>query len=201
VTHVLDPLTLLQWGGMLGLFAIIFAESGLLVGFFFPGDSLLFTAGILAARDILSLPVVIVGCTVAAIAGVSVGYAFGRGVGRRLFQREDSLLFHKRHLVRAEEFYERHGGKTLILARFIPVVRTFAPIVAGISRMHYPRFLAFNVVGGLLWATGVPLLGYLIGNAIPDVDRYLLPIVAVIVVISVLPSAVHVYREFRHARS
>ena len=201
MTHVLDPLTLLQWGGMLGLFAIIFAESGLLVGFFFPGDSLLFTAGILAARDILSLPVVIVGCTVAAIAGVSVGYAFGRGVGRRLFQREDSLLFHKRHLVRAEEFYERHGGKTLILARFIPVVRTFAPIVAGISRMHYPRFLAFNVVGGLLWATGVPLLGYLIGNAIPDVDRYLLPIVAVIVVISVLPSAVHVYREFRHARS
>lgn len=195
--------------GYLGVFAIIFAESGLLVGFFLPGDSLLFTAGFLASpasraivdHDIFSLPVLIVGCTIAAVAGDSVGYWFGHKVGRRLFQREDSLLFKKKHLYRVQELYEKHGGKIIVIARFMPIVRTFAPIVAGVGTMHYRRFVTFNVVGGVLWAAGVPTAGYFLGSVIPDVDRYILPIVALIVVISVLPPATHVLRDWLAERA
>lgn len=183
--------------GYLGVFAIIFAESGLLVGFFLPGDSLLFTAGFLASLNppVFSLPVLLVGFFLAAVIGDSVGYAFGRRVGVKLFQREDSLLFNKKNILRAQAFYEKHGGKAIVLARFIPIVRTFAPIVAGIGTMHYPRFLAFNLVGGLLWAVGVTLAGYFLGSAIPDIDRYLLPIVVLIVIVSVTPAALHLLRE------
>jgi len=183
--------------GYTGLFGVVFAESGLLIGFFFPGDSLLFTAGLLASQGTLNITVVIVGCVIAAIAGDSVGYAFGRRIGPRLFQREDSRFFKHSHLERAHAFYERHGGKTLILARFIPVVRTFAPIVAGIGQMKYRAFLSYNVVGGLLWAVGLPVLGYQLGERIPNIDRFILPILAVIVVISVLPPMWHVWRERR----
>lgn len=183
--------------GYLGVFAIIFAESGLLVGFFLPGDSLLFTAGFLASLNppVFSLPVLLVGFFLAAVIGDSVGYAFGRRVGVKLFQRENSLLFNQKNILRAQAFYEKHGGKAIVLARFIPIVRTFAPIVAGIGTMHYPRFLAFNLVGGLLWAVGVTLAGYFLGSAIPDIDRYLLPIVALIVIVSVTPAALHLLRE------
>lgn len=183
--------------GYAGIFAIIFAESGLLIGFFLPGDSLLFTAGFLASlpQPVFWLPALLVGFAVAAITGDSVGYAFGRRVGRKLFQREDSLLFHKKNLLRAEAFYEKYGGKAIVLARFMPIVRTFAPIVAGIGVMQYRRFLAFNVVGGLLWAVGVTLAGYFLGNMIPDVDKYLLPIVVVIILVSVAPPAYHMLKE------
>ncbi len=183
--------------GYLGVFAIIFAESGLLVGFFLPGDSLLFTAGFLASLNppVFSLPVLLVGFFLAAVIGDSVGYAFGRRVGVKLFQRENSLLFNQKNILRAQAFYEKHGGKAIVLARFIPIVRTFAPIVAGIGTMHYPRFLAFNLVGGLLWAVGVTLAGYFLGSAIPDIDRYLLPIVVLIVIVSVTPAALHLLRE------
>lgn len=183
--------------GYAGIFAIIFAESGLLIGFFLPGDSLLFTAGFLASLEqpVFSLPVLLVGFAVAAVTGDSVGYAFGRRVGRRLFQREDSLLFHKQNLLKAEAFYDRHGGKAIVLARFMPIVRTFAPIVAGIGVMQYRRFLAFNIVGGLLWAVGVTLAGYFLGNIIPDVDTYLLPIVVIIVLVSVAPPAYHMLKD------
>lgn len=183
--------------GYTGLFAVVFAESGLLIGFFFPGDSLLFTAGLLASQGTLNITVVVLGCVIAAIAGDSVGYAFGRRIGPRLFQREDSRFFKHSHLERARAFYERHGGKTLILARFIPVVRTFAPIVAGIGQMKYRAFLSYNVVGGLLWAVGLPVLGYQLGERIPNIDRYIFPILAVIVVVSVLPPIWHVWRERR----
>lgn len=183
--------------GYTGLFAVVFAESGLLIGFFFPGDSLLFTAGLLASQGTLNITVVVLGCVIAAIAGDSVGYAFGRRIGPRLFQREDSRFFKHSHLERARAFYERHGGKTLILARFIPVVRTFAPIVAGIGQMKYRAFLSYNVVGGLLWAVGLPVLGYQLGERIPNIDRYIFPILAVIVVVSVLPPLWHVWRERR----
>ncbi len=193
----LDPARILTTFSYVGLFAIIFAESGLLIGFFFPGDSLLFTAGIFAAAGHLSLPIVVVGCTIAAIAGVSAGYGFGKAVGKGLFERKNSLLFRRQHLYRAQAFYDKHGGKTLILARFIPIVRTFAPIVAGVSEMEYRKFLAFNVIGGVLWAAGVTIAGYTLGNAIPNIDRYLLPIIAVIIVISVLPAALHAYKEYR----
>lgn len=183
--------------GYIGVFAIVFAESGLLIGFFLPGDSLLFTAGFLSSLDqpVFSFPILLIGCFIAAAAGDSVGYMFGRRVGVRLFQRDDSLLFHKKNVLRAQEFYEKHGSKTIVIARFIPIVRTFAPIVAGIGSMHYRRFVAYNVLGALLWAMGVTTAGYLLGSSIPDIDRYLLPIVALIIVISVLPGVYHILRE------
>ena len=189
--------------GYIGVFGIIFAETGLLIGFFLPGDSLLFTAGFLASpasraivdHEVFSLPLLIIGCVIAAIAGDTVGYWFGHKVGRGLFQREDSRFFKKKYLLQAQGLYEKHGGKIIILARFMPFVRTFAPIVAGIGTMHYRRFLSFNAVGGSLWAIGVPLLGYFLGSLIPDVDKYLLPIVVVIVLISVAPPAIHVLRD------
>ena len=193
----LDLFWLIKTVGYLGLFFIIFSESGLLIGVFFPGDSLLFTAGILASQGFLDLPLLVILCTVAAITGDSVGYAFGHRVGRRLFERPDSRFFKRKHLLAAEAFYEKHGGKTIILARFLPFVRTFAPIIAGVARMNYSRFLLFNVVGGVLWGAGVPAAGYLLGNAIPDIDRYLIPIILAIVALSVLPSAIHVISAHR----
>lgn len=189
--------------GYIGVFAIIFAESGLLIGFFLPGDSLLFTAGFLASleKPIFSLPLLLIGCFVAAVVGDSVGYLFGKHVGTRLFQREDSLLFHQKNIQRAQAFYDRHGGKAIVLARFVPVVRTFAPIVAGIGAMRYPRFLFFNVFGGLLWAVGITLAGYFLGSAIPDIDRYLLPIILIIILVSVLPGVYHILREPENRQS
>jgi membrane-associated protein len=181
--------------GLLGVVAIVFAESGLLIGFFLPGDSLLFTAGFLASQGYLDFPLLLILCFIAAVTGDSVGYAFGKRVGRKLFQKEDSIFFHKKYLEQAEAFYEKHGGKTIVLARFMPIVRTFAPIVAGMGQMNYSRFLAYNVIGGFLWAVGVTSAGYFLGNVIPDVDKYLLPIVIVIVVVSVAPSAWHVLRD------
>jgi membrane-associated protein len=183
--------------GYIGIFAVVFAESGLLIGFFLPGDSLLFTAGFLAYQGTFSLPELCILCAVAAILGDSVGYAFGRRVGRRLFMREDSTFFKKKHLEAAEAFYEKHGAKTIVLARFMPIVRTFAPIVAGVSNMHYRRFVTYNIVGGVLWGCGVTIAGYLLGNLIPrdDIDKYLLPILVVIVIISLLPSIIHVWRD------
>jgi len=181
--------------GYIGIFLIIFAESGLLIGFFLPGDSLLFTAGFLASTGFFHLPTLVLLVVVAAIVGDQVGYLFGRRVGPSLFNREDSLLFHKKHLVRAQAFYDKHGGKTIIIARFMPVVRTFAPIVAGVGHMKYGRFLFFNVIGGLLWGVGVTVAGYYLGTIIPDIDKYLLPIVAVIILASVLPPAWHFWKE------
>lgn len=191
----MDLSHLIQTVGIIGVFAIVFAESGLLIGFFLPGDSLLFTAGFLASQGVFSLPVLLIGCAVCAIVGDSVGYAFGRRVGRRLFMREDSRIFKKKHLLAAEAFYEKHGGKAIVLARFIPIVRTFAPIVAGIGEMDYRRFVSFNIIGGLLWAVGVTIAGYFLGSVIPDVDKYLLPILALIIFVSVLPTALHIWRD------
>jgi len=182
--------------GYIGVFAIIFAESGLLIGFFLPGDSLLFTAGFLASQDFFNFPLLAIGCFIAAVAGDSVGYWFGHRVGRPLFERKDSFLFKKKHLYRAQALYERHGGKIIVIARFMPIVRTFAPIVAGVGTMNYRRFISYNVIGGFLWAVGVSSAGYFLGNTIPNVDRYLLPIVFVIIVISALPPATHFAKDF-----
>lgn len=190
-----DLKDLLMTVGYIGIFLIVFAESGLLIGFFLPGDSLLFTAGILAATGFFNLPLLVILVVVAAITGDQVGYLFGRRVGPRIFNREDSLLFHKKNLYAAQAFYERHGGKTIVLARFMPIVRTFAPIVAGVGEMHYSRFVLFNVLGGLLWGAGVTLAGYFLGNLIPDIDRYLLPIIALIVIASVAPPAWHFWKD------
>lgn len=191
----LDIEALVRAAGYVGLAAIVFAESGLLVGFFLPGDSLLFTAGFLASQNLLDIRVLLPLLFVAAVVGDAVGYAFGNRVGRRLYQRPNSRFFKQHHLLRAEQFFLRHGGKAVVLARFLPVVRTFTPVIAGAGAMPYRRFAAFNVIGALLWAVGVTLGGYYLGRLIPDVDRYLLPIIVLIIFVSVLPSAIHVWRE------
>ncbi|MBI5412950.1 VTT domain-containing protein [Candidatus Peregrinibacteria bacterium] len=190
-----DIITLIKTAGYLGIAGILFAESGLFVGFFLPGDSLLFTAGFLASQGYLHIVTLMILSFVAAVAGDSVGYAFGRRVGPAIFKREDSLLFHKNHIERARIFYERHGGKAIILARFMPIVRTFAPILAGVGRMRYSMFVAYNIVGGFLWTIGLSGLGYFLGNTIPDIDKYLLPIILVIIFFSVAPSAYHVLKN------
>lgn len=190
-----DLVTLIKAVGTLGVAAIVFTESGLLIGLFLPGDSLLFTAGFLASQGYLDIRWLILLCFIGAVAGDSAGYAFGYRVGRALFNREDSRVFKRKHLERAEAFFEKHGGKAVVLARFLPIVRTCTPIVAGMGRMHYPRFLAFNVLGGFLWAVGVTMAGYFLGTVIPNVDRYLIPIVLFIILISIAPSAIHVWRE------
>jgi membrane-associated protein len=194
---VLNPHSLLETFGTLGLLAVIFAESGLLIGFFLPGDSLLFTAGLVASQGKLNLVVILVGCFLAAVAGDQVGYQIGKRVGPPLFRRPDSRLFKREYVDRAQSYFDRHGSKTIVLARFVPVVRTFAPIVAGVGEMRYRTFLMFNVLGGLLWAVGVTMLGYILGSTIPSIDKYLLPAIAVIVVISVLPVAIELVRARR----
>ncbi len=191
----MDLVALIKAVGYIGVFAIVYAESGLFIGFFLPGDSLLSTAGFLASQNLLSLPILVIGCFVAAVLGDSTGYAVGRRMGQRLFQKEDSFLFHKRNVLRAQAFYEKYGAKTIVLARFVPIVRTFAPIVAGIGDMRYRTFVIFNIVGGLLWAVGVTVAGYFLGSLIPDVDRYLLPIIFLIVLLSVLPGLLHVLKD------
>lgn len=177
--------------GYIGVLAIVFAESGLLIGFFLPGDSLLFTAGLLASQGWFNIWWLMLGVFVAAVAGDSVGYAFGKKVGPRIFTKTDSRLFNPNHLERSRLFFLKHGGKTIILARFIPFVRTFAPVLAGVGKMKYRVFLAYNLIGGILWGIGITWLGYYLGSVVPNIDRYLWPIIGLIIITSLLPSAWH----------
>lgn len=188
---------LIRTVGLVGLFCIVFAETGLFLGFFFPGDSLLFVAGLLAAQGLFPVSVLIFVLLVAAITGNMAGYWFGKKVGPKLFERDDSLLFRKAHVRRAQSFYEKHGAKTIMLARFVPIVRTFGPIVAGIAEMNYRSFMMYNVLGALLWTVGLTLGGYLFGNLITDIDRYLLPVILAIIIISFLPAVWHIWKERR----
>ena len=183
----LDPKSLIETFGTVGLFLIVFAESGLLVGFFLPGDSLLITAGLLASQGVLNFPVILVGCFIAAVVGDQVGYAFGARVGPALFSRPNSRFFKRSHLERARHYFEDQGPKTVVLARFVPIVRTFTPVLAGVGQMRYRQFVTYNIVGGLLWAVGVTTAGYVLGEAIPDIDKYIVPIVALILLASVVP--------------
>jgi membrane-associated protein len=185
--------------GYFGVWAIIFAESGLLIGFFLPGDSLLFTAGFIASQGHLNIFVLIFGAFVCAVLGDNVGYYTGHKFGRKLFNKEDNWLFHKKNLVKTQNFYDQHGKKALVLARFMPIVRTFAPIVAGIGSMQYRMFMSYNLIGGFLWTVGITLLGYFLGKVIPaeQIDKYLLPIILLIIVISLLPSVIHLIQENR----
>ena len=192
--YALDDL--IRWGGYAVLVAIVFTETGLLVGFFLPGDSLLITAGLVAGTGGLNIWWLNALLMVAAIAGDSVGYAIGFKAGPRIFTREDSVLFHRGHLIRTREFYERYGGKTIVLARFIPIIRTFAPVVAGVGRMAYRRFLFYNVFGGIGWVASLTGAGFLLGHTIPNISQHVQIIVAVVVVLSVLP----IVREIIKAR-
>ncbi len=183
----LDLKTLITIIGYFGIFLFVFAESGLFFGFFLPGDSLLFTAGLLAAEGYFSLSGLMLLSFVAAVLGDSVGYWFGKRTGPLLFTREDTRFFKKSHVEKSRAYYEKHGPKTIILARFIPIVRTFAPILAGVSGMTYKTFFAYNIVGGLLWTTSMPILGYFLGTRIPHIDAYILPIALGIIVVSFIP--------------
>ncbi|WP_238009153.1 VTT domain-containing protein [Dactylosporangium sp. AC04546] len=199
----LDPEWLISTFGVLGILAIVFAESGLLIGFFLPGDSLLFTTGLLVAGgQYLHLPLwlVIVLVVAAAIAGDQVGYVFGRRVGPALFRRPNSRLFRQENLTKAQEFFDRYGARSIVLARFVPIVRTFTPIVAGASRMHYRTFVLYNVIGGAAWGTGVTLLGYYLGQ-IEFVKSNIELILIGIVVLSVVPIVVELLRGRARARS
>jgi len=186
---------LIRTVGYVGMFAIVFAETGLLIGIFLPGDSLLFTAGFLASQDYLNIWILVPVCFVAAIAGDATGYYIGQRFGRSLYERPDSKWFRKSHLVKAEEFFNKHGGRAIVIARFVPIVRSFAPIVAGVSLMPYRSFAIYNVFGAVLWAIGVTLAGFFLGSTIPGIDKYLLPIIGLILVASIAPSAIHIWRE------
>jgi membrane-associated protein len=181
-------INLINTAGYIGIFAIIFAESGLFIGFFLPGDSLLFTAGFLASQGYFNVYILAALAFIGAVAGDSVGYSFGKKVGKRIFNKEDSLFFNKKNIIKAQKFYEKYGSKTIVFARFVPIVRTFAPIVAGVGEMKYKTFITYNLIGGALWTFGMTFGGYLLGNVVPDVDKYLLPIIALIIIISLLPT-------------
>jgi len=192
----IDLVSLIKAVGYVGVFSIVFAETGLFLGFFLPGDSLLFVAGFLAGQHFFSLPILIFGLFIAAVLGNLLGYEFGRRIGPKLFNREDSWIFKKRHALKAQGFYDKHGPKTILLARFMPIVRTFAPIVAGVANMNYRSFLMYNIIGAFLWTVGLVLLGYSLGSVI-DVDRYLLPIILLIIVLSFLPGIIGYLKERR----
>ena len=188
---------LVQAAGYFGLTAIIFAETGLLIGFFLPGDSLLVTAGLLATQPQFGLNLLLLGVMlmIAAIVGNSLGYAIGRYTGPRLFTRDDSLLFKKKHLLRAQAFYEKHGGKTLVIARFMPIVRTFVPVVAGFGAMNLRAYTAYNVLGAVLWISSMLCVGYFLGSTIPGVEDHITAIVLTVIFVSLLPGMITWMRE------
>ena len=192
-----DPRLLVQAGGYIGLTAIIFAETGLLIGFFLPGDSLLVTAGLLSAQPQFGLNLWLLGIllTVAAIVGNTVGYFIGKYSGPRLFKRDDSLLFKKKHLFRAQDFYQKHGGKTLVLARFMPIVRTFVPVVAGLAGMNFRTYTIYNVVGAVVWIWSMLFAGYFLGRYIPGVEKHIEKVILGVIFLSLLPGLISWQRE------
>lgn len=189
IKQFLDVHYLVSTFGYAGVTAIVFAETGLMLGFFLPGDSLLITAGIFAAKGDLDVFLLCTLLFLASTIGNITGYLFGKHVGKRFFTREDSVLFHKNHVKEAQVFYQKHGGKAIILARFIPIIRTFAPIVAGIADMKFATFLMYNIIGALLWAVGLTAVGYYVGNLIPD--KYFEPIILGVIFLSLLPAFFH----------
>ncbi len=187
ILNTLDPMTIIKTLGLIGVLCFIFAESGLFFGFFLPGDSLLFTAGFLASQNFLDINFLVWGSFICAVLGDSVGYWFGKKIGPRIFTKEDSFFFHKKHLLTAESFYHKYGNKTIFLARFVPIIRTFAPIVAGVGNMKYKNFITYNIVGGFVWSFVAVYAGYFLGRVIPGVDKYILPIILVVIIISFFP--------------
>ena len=193
--HFFDITYLVQTVGLLGVLAIIFAESGLFFAFFLPGDSLLFTAGLLASQGLLNIYWLVPGVMVSAILAGYAGYWFGRIVGKKFFEREDSFFFRKKHLEATKRFFEKYGHKTVVLSRFVPIVRTFSPILAGVGQMAFRRFSFWNIIGGILWPAVTLFTGFYLGRLIPGVEKYLLPLVIVIVIVSVLPGVFEWYKN------
>lgn len=199
ITTLFDPEILIKTAGFVGIFFVLFAESGLFFGFFLPGDSLLFTAGVLASQRILHFPTLCILSFIAAVAGDNVGYWFGQKVGPKLFRKEESLLFKKHHLMNAQKFYEKNGAKTIIIARFIPFIRTFAPIVAGAAHMPYPIFMINNILGGFIWSVGLSALGYYLGS-IPIIQRNYEYVIGSIIAASVLPIVIHFFKDSNNGK-
>lgn len=193
--HLLDPETIIATGGLALIAFIVFAECGLLFGFFLPGDTLLFAAGFFASQGQIGIASLIVVIVISAIAGNATGYEIGKRAGPKLFTKEDGIVFRKEYIVQAEEFYQKHGGKTILLARFVPLVRTFAPVVAGVAKMDIKLFTFYNVVGSILWGAGVTLLGYYFGSKIPNIDTYILPIILTAMALSFGPSIYHILKD------
>jgi membrane-associated protein len=193
--RIYDVEALVRVGGLMALIAIVFVETGLFVGFFLPGDSLLVTAGLFAASGRLGLWSLFLFGSLAAIIGDTVGYTIGAKTGPRLFTRDDSLLFHKKHLITTKEFYDRYGGVTIIIARFMPIVRTFAPVVAGVGGMEYRRFVFYNVMGGIGWVVSMTSLGYFLGKSVPNIDQHIHLVIAIVIFVSLLPGIIKLARE------
>jgi membrane-associated protein len=191
---------LIRWGGLFGLIVIVYAETGLMIGFFLPGDSLLVTAGLFAARGDLDLLWLNLSLMAAAIAGDATGYWIGLRAGTALYNRPNSFLFRRQHLIKTHEFYERHGGKTIVFARFMPILRTFAPVVAGAATMTYRRFAFYNIAGGILWVASMTLTGYFLGQAVPNIDEHIHYVVAVVIFLSLLPGIIAFLRIKMSAR-
>ena len=191
----LDPNEIIASGGLALIAFIVFAESGLLFGFFFPGDSLLFVAGILAASGEFNIVTLISVIVVSAILGGQTGYLIGKKAGPKLFRKEDGIVFRKEYVERSEQFYEKHGGKTILLARFVPIIRTFAPVVAGIGKMNQAKFTFYNIVGSGIWAISVTLIGYYFGKQIPNVDAYVLPIILIATMSTFSPTIYHIFKD------
>ena len=192
---------LIRLGGMTGLVLVVFAETGLMVGFFLPGDSLLVTAGLFAARGNLDITWLNLALCAAAILGDATGYWIGYRAGQALYNRPNSFFFRREHLIKTHEFYERHGGKTIVIARFMPIIRTFAPVVAGAASMTYRRFAAYNVAGGIGWVLSMTLTGYFLGRSVPNIDKNLHLLVAAVIFLSLLPGIIAYLRGRVQSRS
>ena len=197
LARIYDVRGLIEWGGTVLVCAVVFVETGMFVGFFLPGDSLLVTAGVFAASGQLKLGWLLSLVTLCAIAGDQLGYGIGRKAGESLYRRRDSKFFKQEHLQEAHEFYERYGGKTVILARFIPIIRTFCPPVAGAAKMRYVRYLTYDIFGGLLWVWSMVLLGYTLGRSVPHVDKKIHYVIAAVIVVSLIPAAYHAWERRR----
>lgn len=194
----IDLPILIKTIGYLGISLIVFAESGLFFGFFLPGDSLLFTAGLLASQGYFNIILLVFLINLAAILGDQVGYLFGFKIGPKIFNHDDSFFFKKKYITDAENFYKKYGKKAVLLARFMPIIRTFIPILAGVGKMHYSTFVTYNIIGALMWGAGITLLGYYLGQKIPNIDTYLIPIILLIIFISILPTILSfVYKKIK----
>ena len=201
LVRLYDVKGLIEWGGPLLVCVIVFVETGMFVGFFLPGDSLLVTAGVFAGAGHTTLSALLIFVTLCAIAGDQVGYFIGRMAGQSLYKREESRFFKKRHLERAHEFYEKHGAKTVILARFVPIIRTFCPPVAGAAKMSYTRYLLYDIFGGFLWVWSMTLLGYTLGRTVPNIDKRIHLVIAGVIAVSLLPAAISAWKARAQAHS
>jgi len=201
LSRVYDVESIIKWGGLAMICGIIFAETGLMIGFFLPGDSLLVTAGVFAAAGHIDLYMMLLLVSLCAVVGDQLGYYIGQKTGPALFNREDSLLFKRSHVLRAQQFYEKYGSKTIVIARFVPIVRTFAPVVAGVGQMKYRRFVTYNVAGGILWVFSMVLLGYFVASVVPNIDKHIHKVIVVVVFLSILPAIIEFVRERRRGKA